>query len=215
MNVFKKTILPGLALAAAGLQASLTVPNAAQGDTSITFPEATGALARAGPLADKFTIYEGLPHSFEGKAFVENEIRTKLIILFDENWFYLPSQKMLPEDQTDLQRLFGAGLFKPWRGVKFCGGFHGDYAVSFESVGSTYRVLICFGCHEARILRLPPDGPNPQGVTKFRLTTDLTDAGYQELRELFKKYRQQRPPMPDPKAKAVKPPGPPPVPVRL
>ena len=185
------------------------------GDTNIGFEEATVALSLAAKQSGKFTVYEGLPHFFEGREFVENEIRTKPTVLIDENWFYLPSQVMPAGDRSILQQLFLTGGFKPWHGVKLCGGFHADYAVSFESGGSNgYLVLFCFGCHEARILRMLPDSPKSQGAPGFRLTVDLTEDGYKSLQEFFKKYRKERPPMPGPKSKA-KPPGPPRVPVRL
>lgn len=177
------------------------MPRVARGDTELSFAEATAVLAEAAAGVGKMTVHEGLPHPFEGKAFVEREIRAKPRLLLDENWFYLPPQEVSPEDLASLQRLFRAGLFKPWGGLKFCGGFHADYAVGFESAGRAYRVLICFGCHEARLMRMPPAGSNPAGSPSFRVTTDLTDSGYKELQVLLKKFRNQRPPAPDPRAR--------------
>lgn len=213
MHTLKKSLLL-LTATVCCVQASVNaVQQKDHGDTDISFTDAILALSLAAKQADKFTVYEGLPHPFY-KKLVEAEIRTKPTVLIDENWFYLPSQAMPAEDRSSLQRLFEVGGFKPWRGVKFCGGFHGDYAVSFESGGSAYLVLLCFGCHETRILRLLQDNPNFQAAPRFRLTVDLTDDGYKELREVFKKYRKELPPMPDPKSK-VTPPGPPPVPARF
>lgn len=213
MHALKKCFLLLTATACCVRASVNAVQRKDYGDTDISFTDATLALSLAAKQADKFTVYEGLPHPFD-KKLVEAEIRTKPTVLLDENWFYLPSQPMPAEDRSSLQRLFAAGRFKPWRGGKFCGGFHGDYAVSFESDGSSYLVLLCFGCHEARILRMLQDNPNVRAAPRFRLTVDLTDDGYKELRELFKKYRKERPPMPDPKSKAT-PPAPPRVPVRF
>lgn len=203
-----------LTLSACGLWASI-VSRRANGDSEIAHTEATLALAAAAAQAEKFTVHEGLPHSFEGKEFVENEVRTKQTVSFDGERFYLPPQPAAAEDKAKLQRLFDQGLFKPWGGLKFCGGFHADYAVSFESGGAAYQVLLCFGCHEARLLRIALENPNEKKVTAFRLTADLTDTGYKELQELFKKYRKQRPARPEPQSKSGPKASLPQVPVRI
>lgn len=220
MDAAKKVGWLLLATLSAGcLWASVTFKlNPPEGDTDIGHAEATTALALAVARADKFTVHEGLPHPFEGKEVVQNEILLKRTELLDREWFYVPAQPVPEKDAEKLRRLLANGLFEPWRGVKFCGGFHADYAVSFVADGVTWQVLICFGCHEARILRLPPKARIAQGMAGFRLTTDLTKAGFRELDELFKAYRRQRPPPPEPRTKTktpVKPPAPPPVPVRL
>jgi hypothetical protein len=197
------------------LQGSIEMRRA-DGDTETPFEDATKPLFEASAKSDSFRVYEGLPHPFEGKEFVENEIRNQPTIVIDGEKFYLPARPMPLEDKASLLRLFGADLFKPWRAYKFCGGFHADYAVNFETGGRSWLVLLCFGCHEARILRQPSTDSNPQAEPKLRLTVDLTDTGYKELKELFRKYRVLRPPTPDPKTKQkAKPPSPPPVPVRL
>jgi hypothetical protein len=198
-----------------GLQASIEMRRA-DGDTANSFQDATTLLSHVSGGVEKFMVYEGLPHPFEGKHFVASEILKLPTVVIDEEWFYLPARPLPAEDMARLLRMFGAGLFKPWRGFKFCGGFHADYAVSFESGGNSWLVLFCFGCHEARILRQPSTKSNPEAAPKLRLTVDLTDAGFKELKELFKKHRLLRPPAPVPKKKTkAKPPAPPPVPVRL
>lgn len=195
------------------LGASVTVQKV-PGDSDVSFAEATVELIQAIRKAEKFEVYEGLPHSFEGKDFVENEIRSKTTVWFEENWFYTPSRPMPAEDRANLQRLLEGGLVKPWKGFKFCGGFHADYAVRFESEDYAYLVLFCFGCHEARISRISLDSQSNKSSKEFRLTTDLAKDGFQELKELLKKYRKERPPTPAKKSK-TKPPGPPPGPVRF
>lgn len=209
-----KTILATCILTG-GLQASIEMP-LARGDTATSFQDATKSLSQASGGAEKFMVYEGLPHPFAGKELLENEILTKPTVVIDGERFYLPARPLPAEDKADLLRLFGGGLFKSWGGLKFCGGFHADYAVSFESGGDSWLVLICFGCHEARILRQPSTDSKAEAAPKMRLTVDLTDAGYKELKELFKKHHVLRPAPPEPKKKGeVKPPAPPPVPVRL
>lgn len=193
---------------ASELSASTSAPKAG-GDHGGSFPEIIPAWVRTFADAGSIEVLEGLPHPFEGKGFVENEKRTKATREIDDNWFYAVPQFAQAEDKQALQRLFAAGLFKLWRGVKFCGGFHGDYAVRYESEDHTYEVLFCFGCHEARILRT-----SKSKRTTYRLTTDLAKEQFVELREVFKKYRKERPSPPPPKDEAT-PPSPPRVPVRL
>jgi len=213
MNPFK--IIVAACILSGGLQGSIEMRRA-DGDSDTPFEDVTKPLFQASEGSEKFLVYEGLPHPFEGKEFVENEIRNQPTVMIDGEWFYLPARPLPVEDKVSLRRLFAADLFKPWRGYKFCGGFHADYTVGFESGGNSWLVLFCFGCHEARILRQPSTDSNPEAAPKLRLTVDLTDTGYKELKELFKKHRVLRPPPPDPKKKArAKPPVPPPVPVRL
>ncbi len=126
-------------------------------------------------------------------------------------WIYSAAQEMTTEDIAGFGRLSDAGLFKVWGGVKFCGGFHGDFAVRFQSGGSAYTVLFCFGCHEARILRQATAG-DAAGISRF--TTDLATDRFDALVKFFKKYHKLRPGTPAPKTK-VTPPAPPPVPVRF
>ncbi len=216
MNLMRSSTRAFLLLISVGcLKASILALNPT-GDYGAGFSEATVSVSQALERADKYEVFEGLPHPFEGKKFLENEILYKGATTLDENWFYSPPQPMADEDKASLQRLFGADLFKPWRGYKFCGGFHGDYAVRFVSAGETYLVLFCFSCHEARILRIPQVGQNDQRPAGFRLTADLSDAGFKELPGLFKRYHKNRPstPAPAPKSKLT-PPAPPRVPVQL
>lgn len=190
------------------LSASISATKAS-GDHGGSFPEIIPAWIKTFADARNLEVFEGLPHPFEGKDFVENEKQTKATKEIDDNWFYAVPQFANADDKHTLQRLFAAGLFKPWRGVKFCGGFHGDYAVRYESEGYTYSVLFCFGCHEARILRT-----SRTYHTTYRITTDLAKEQFVELREVFKKYRKERPSPPPPADKATRP-SPPLVPVRL
>jgi hypothetical protein len=140
---------------------------------------------------------------------------TKATLNVDGEWFYASTQLFPAEDVAELQRLVGSGLFKPWRGVKFCGGFHADYAVRFESGGNVYHVLFCLGCHEAHLVREPKDATAPNASARIRITADLSEAQYPELRMLLKKYRKERPPTPPRKAEKPEPTRPPSVPVKL
>ena len=186
----------------------------ATGDGEEGIADKVPALLAALEHAENWELYEGLPSDGEGKAFLENERRTKPVLLLDDNWFYLRSQSVTQADQQKLRSLYAADIFKPWRGVKFCGGFHGDYAVSFKSGEIIHVVIFCLGCHEARILTMPAAEDLASPKMLRRLTVDLADAHYGELRTMLLKYRTNRPLSPQQKAIPM-PPVPPPVPVRF
>ena len=190
MRTIKGLLLFGLVVGSQ-LRAEIVVQQA-EGDSDVSFAQGTVDLGRAAENGENFVVYEGLPHHFE-KELVEKEIRTKTTVRFDGNWFYTPAQSTTEEEAAHLTKLFGDQVFKPWRGFKFCGGFHGDYAVAFASGKDNWLVLFCFSCHEARILKLPmPQGTQPASVG-WRLTVDLIDDKFQELTTLFKNRRQERP----------------------
>ena len=198
------------------LPASVTQlpPRKATGDGEEGFSEKVPELLSALEHADNWEMYEGLPSDGEAKAFLENEKQTKPVLLLDGNWFYLRSQSVTSDDRQQLQHLFAADLFKPWRGVKFCGGFHGDYAVSFKSSDIIHVVIFCLGCHEARILTMPAAEDVTSAKTIRRLTVDLATGQYGELRTLLLRYRRDRPLTPRQKTIPI-PPVPPPVPVHF
>ena len=187
----------------------------ATGDDEEGIADKVPALVAALEHAEAWEIYEGLPSAGEGRDLLENEKRTKPVLLLDDNWFYLRTQSVTAADQRKLRSLYAADTFKPWGGVKFCGGFHGDFAVSFQSGETIHVVIFCLGCHEARILTLPAaeDLASPKVIR--RLTVDLADAHYGELRALLLPYRKDRPLAPREKSKIPMPPVPPPVPVRF
>lgn len=61
----------------------------AWGDTEESFAHQTEKLLEGLEAADQGELHEGLPSPGEGKEFLENEKRTKPVVLLDDNWFYL------------------------------------------------------------------------------------------------------------------------------
>ncbi len=141
--------------------------------------------------ADSMTVYEGLPHqTSEGQSrYVEMQKKKYFHVTdtgknFDE-LFYERPLNVGEEDKVALDTLFR--IHSPcvaWTGMKFCGGFHADYAIEWKRKDVRVAiVLLCFGCHE---LVLIYDDANRM--------TDLSKDGYESLRRILSKYRQERPP---------------------
>ena len=138
---------------------------------------------------DTLTVFEGLPHqTFEPKERVAEIARVPTFEIGDQS-FYL---RTLEISATDRQKL--VEIFVPQRMVvpppvaglpmKFCGGFHADYAFRWEKEGEPrLYTLICFGCHEMRIVK-----------ESTSVTANMTKEGYEALREILIPYRQERPP---------------------
>ncbi|HEY1861915.1 MAG TPA: hypothetical protein VGG61_16255, partial [Gemmataceae bacterium] len=72
--------------------------------------------------------------------------------------------------------------FRKYAGPKRCGGYHPDWCLQWKDGDNVYQVLICFGCHKARLY-----GP------KYEQWTDLTSESFKEFAEVLKPYRKNRP----------------------
>ena len=123
----------------------------------------------------------------------KKERQTKICRQIADEWFYSLPQEVKFEHILALQRLVDSGLFRPWSGLKFCGGFHADWAVAIPTGKSTLYMLFCFGCHEAKIIREGKPFAADLRTTDFQLTTDLNNKYFEELRALLAAYRKQRP----------------------
>jgi hypothetical protein len=140
--------------------------------------------------AERFTVYEGLPHPMYEEQTFKDELKTKETIQLSGYPFYSEPLDVNDKDIRTLRGLLGdPSANKSYSGEKECGGFHPDYAVEWLSEGKVYRCFICFGCSEARF-----DGM--QG--KF-LLYDLRSEGHgrdqrMRLLDLLKAYRKNRPP---------------------
>lgn len=176
-----------------GLSAKLVGSELAPDDTGIGFTEAVTVLDAALGKADKVEIYEGLPNPFGEDKLVESEKRVKDCREIAGQWFYARPQEGRVELLPELLRLTEARLFQPWRGMKLCGGFHADYAVAITTGRKTLHVLFCFGCHEAKIVRESEPFTADLKTVDFRITTDLDNKLFAELRTLLAPYRKERP----------------------
>lgn len=146
-------------------------------------------LREAMQQADALEVLEGLPHpSSESEERAAEETRVTPLVIATELYY----QEPLPVAADVKLRLRDAfargGLFVPpiWRTfplVKFCGGFHADYAVRWLKGGEVLASAgICFGCHQVLFV----GGEQP-------ITTDLTKTGFAQLRSWLTPYRQNRP----------------------
>lgn len=164
------------------------------GDTNIGFDPAIVSLSKALAKAERMEIYEGLPNPFGEQEVFKNEKGSKICRQIADQWFYSLPQNAKFETVLALQQLLDGGLFRPWRGMKLCGGFHADYAVALTEGKSTLYVLFCFGCHEAKIIREGKPFAADLSMADFRLTTDLEAKSFAELCSLLAPYRKLRPP---------------------
>lgn len=140
--------------------------------------------------ADSTTVYEGLPHqTSESQArYVEMQKKKYFHVTdagknFDE-LFYEKALRVTEEDKAALNALFRThSPCVDWTGMKLCGGFHADYAIEWKKGDARVAIaLLCFGCHELAVIY--GDGNR---------MTDLSKDGYESLRQILKKYRQERP----------------------
>jgi hypothetical protein len=166
---------PSLALVAA-----LTAT--ACGCTDTGKPKDYEPLAHLVAKADRVTLYEGLPHQDERQLF-EQEMAAKPTIEIHEFRFYERTLPLTPDDITALRGIFAkTETFQTYGGGKKCGGFHPDYCVEWGAGDSQIRLLICFGCDEAKVY-----GPSAS------LHFDLSSSANKRLNELLGERWQERP----------------------
>ena len=148
-------------------------------DHLAALPLFTASAARA----ETWFIWEGLPHPVSQKALFEKEkLRASVATLHDEP-FYSRAAPVSAQSRAELQALLASpGTYIAYRGAKFCGGFHADFAIEWRANDRVYRALVCFGCHE---LLLASDD--------ITLLCDLPDASVLRLGALLAPYRRERP----------------------
>jgi hypothetical protein len=133
--------------------------------------------------ADRFLLYEGLPHQRSELALLESETRAKATVTLQGFQFYQETLEVSPRDQERLKRLVeDENSFRELRGVSLCCEFHPDYLAEWRVDGTAYQFLICFGCGEAKAF-----GPD------HSLRCDIEDKAEFKIREMLKKYHKNRP----------------------
>lgn len=153
---------------------------------TVADPNFTNLSALLGALekAERFTLFEGLPHPrFESKQLATELARQKHR---QRNGypFYIEPLELTPATlASSLALLRDPSLYTPWNGEKLCGGFHPDYALQFFARGQLYRLLICFGCFEVKLFG--------GGVT---LRSSLALEPGQKLKEALASCQKNRPP---------------------
>lgn len=133
--------------------------------------------------ADRLLLYEGLPHQRYEWDLLEDELRTKATVTLQGFPFYRQPLEVSDADRDALKAVLGdERSFRQWPGEKPCDGFHPDYLAEWRVDGASYQILICFGCGEVKAI-----GPGRS------LRCDIERSKQQELGELLKKYRKNRP----------------------
>ncbi|MDB5386807.1 MAG: hypothetical protein JWM11_2453 [Planctomycetaceae bacterium] len=137
--------------------------------------------------AGQLTVREGLPHERYEHELLESELRTKQTIENHGFPFYAKSQVISSDDVSKIKRI----LLNPWayRGItpnttKSCGGYHPDYAVEWTDSDGKRQIQLCFGCLEVKLYDADSEA-----------NYDLSHWVSHPLQVIFKRYRDQRPPI--------------------
>jgi len=130
--------------------------------------------------AAKLRVYQGLPHqTFEAEK-LKKELKRENVVMIAGLPFYAPPVEAAEPEA--LRQLLGApATLEVFSGEKKCGGFHADYAVSWEAKGKTWHALVCFGCHEMLLA---------EGDRVFRY--DVSKDGYEKLKETLQAILPKR-----------------------
>ena len=123
-------------------------------------------------------VYEGLPHQLFEKKSLEREVKRDDVFWIYDFPFYTRKSDAIPK----ILDFFGnQENFEPWVMEKRCGGFHPDFAVTWNHDGSEASVLVCFGCHEVLYV-------HKGAVFRYDWKRDVDPT------ELFNNYSYNRPP---------------------
>lgn len=147
-------------------------------------------LWRALREAEQIELFEGLPHPGSEPRLRELEVERVKPVEIAGELFYPELLPAAPEAIAELARLTtdvqghkGLPIPLSKHRVKFCGGFHADYALLWKTKDATaVTALVCFGCSEVRFL-----------YRDWTLTADFTKERDQELFKAFRPLRRHRP----------------------
>lgn len=158
-----------------------------QADTQENFEKQINLLVAGIAKSRTLTVYEGLPHQLSEKDVLEKELKEKKTVKLYKFPFYEETIAINEDVSARLKPLCSdTKTYQRYIGAKFCGGFHPDWCVEFKDGQDVYRVLICFGCHEARLY-----GPQND------LFTDLDKESMLKLAETLNPLQKNRPRKPD------------------
>jgi hypothetical protein len=201
-----KYALRGLAIVAvvviAWVEWPARQPRATGDDASLEFKN-YHPLAEAIRKLTTVTLLEGLPHQYFEKEELARELKKQRTVKLHGFPFYEERLPLSLEDGKRLTELFCDGksiqksLYLPEHErrktnpdgsvtlhevSKACGGYHPDYCIEWHSDVGVYRMLVCFGCGEAKIY-----GP------KHSLYCDLDSCGDSVWQSVLEKYQKNRP----------------------
>jgi hypothetical protein len=134
--------------------------------------------------AETLVAYEGLPRKDEDEdeTKAKPEIDGAKTFQIDGFDFFTQPLTVSPKTVEQFRRVVADyRSFESYGGPYFCGGYHPDLCLEWRTNGQVYRVCICFGCYEARII-----GP------KKTLMFDIDDAAYKNLYQIAKTVFKHR-----------------------
>ena len=98
-------------------------------------------------------------------------------------WFYSSPVVIDDKDFQEIASILEAkGTLKKWMGEKLCDGFHPDWLVRLPASDGPATYLICFGCHEAKVI-----------INGMEMRYDLSDAAYSDLAKYLREKQINRP----------------------
>jgi restriction endonuclease len=155
------------------------------GEPKETF-DANLKLVREGIAKTKtVSLLEGLPHQLYEREALAKERKEQTTVELHGYPFYAEDRKVGDKEAKTLSTACtSAAAFERFEIPKPCGGFHPDWCIVFRGDGNeeVYRVLVCFGCHEARLY-----GPSTD------VYTDLTEPAFKILQDTLKPHQKRRP----------------------
>lgn len=102
-----------------------------------------------------------------------------------KHFFFKEPLVLNSEDElTILSTATSYRSFHPFRGLKFCGGFHPDANIRIVTQHGTIQMLVCFGCGEVLFI----DGEN-------QVRADIESTAYQTLRDVCDRNFRKREPV--------------------
>jgi len=115
------------------------------------FAKKHGIFVNSFSKAEKIILYKGLPRSSFDENVFKNELKSKKTVKLHGYYFYNDPKNLNTVDIKQLQDVYVTpNGFVAFRGEKFCGGFHPNYAIEWHLNNKVYRALICFGCKEMK-----------------------------------------------------------------
>jgi hypothetical protein len=154
-----------------------------KGEPADRFEKQIKPLVAAIAKAQEVVVYEGLPHQYWESDRLAIELKEKRTLKIREFPFYEEPITINQEDSRRMSLLCSElTTFGRYRGPKSCGGYHPDWCVQFQDGDDVYQVLICFGCHEARLY-----GP------KNEVFSDVSDDALKELVAHLSPLQRNRP----------------------
>ena len=154
-------------------------------DSPPYFEETIRPLVAGMAQATEAAAYEGLPHHHWERELLEKELKVGHHLTLDDFPFYTRPVPVRFADVNRLRSLCSAeSTFQRWRAPKACGGFHPDWCLLWNGPAGECRVVLCFGCSEARLY---------YGTEGDEIWSDLDKGTLQEFVAILQPYRTNRP----------------------